>query len=196
MQHFGRIWLGFRSSSYVQNAVWSWCRRRWFGVRTVQTWSSLFACLFSAYLQWYSMHWELWFVLATHVVHNGSEEWGFATNKKLETNSHSQNHIQNFCQNASWSFATSAGKRAINGPSWFSTRHWYWPRAGCVWNCLWKKRWMECRNLVCKLGLDQGLWSCWTWPSIPSIEGATCSAALHCFVEGDLFFSNWFGVWR
>ena len=34
-------------------------------------------------------------------VHNGSEKLGFETHQKLETNSYSQNHIQNFCQDAS-----------------------------------------------------------------------------------------------
>ena len=42
-----------------------------------------------------------------------------------ETNSYTQNHIQNFCQDASSSFAALFGECTINGSSWFSTRYRY-----------------------------------------------------------------------
>ena len=35
--------------------MWSWCRRGWFGVGAVQTWPSLFTCLFGVHLQSYFM---------------------------------------------------------------------------------------------------------------------------------------------
>ena len=44
MFRYSTIFLGRGARGNVQNTVRSWFRRRWFGVRTVQTWSSVSAC--------------------------------------------------------------------------------------------------------------------------------------------------------
>ena len=129
-------------------------------------------CMFVSYLQWSNMHRKLRFILATRCSHlftmvrkSGDLQQTKAGNQYLL----SRSHTMFFYQNASWSSATSAGNRTINGSSWFSKRPWYWPRASWIRDCLPKKHWMEFQNLVCKFGFDQGLWSCCPRPIIPSI---------------------------